>query len=554
MWNDLTQNQKADLMDIYLKNGITSIKQMQQHYNSNLYADGGKTAQQVDMSKVGMGAEKNSNYFIDNTMNPLPEVTVTGDALKNNNRIYKSSFDRSINPYIDMFNATIGQPMNVLSPTQQVGAAFDVIQGKKTYAQSIFGGNSGIVTDNYQHNHPIISSGANLLGDVAIPLSLSPRTYGVINNLRPQNLRNWVYVSKAPVGYDGIKQAISRGIDGILSGKPADIDNPDWFNNKENMEKLTEYAKIPDNLKGKELQNYLNNFGEHALKARADIWRMYNHIPQKYNTFTPNELHPGAFTDKQGIENLTQIPPQIDGKKQVDFVNSVGGNIGVPYIKQLPTENNLVYKTFGTTTTNDLFDLHPFSRDNDRLIPRVVKPLYKKYIGRHLQNLGDNVYRLSNNLIYDNDKINKWMDTADEFSVEMFDPDAFPNPNKLKLNIGRKALSLSDKIKKAANPSFEFLKPLEDKVAKYEVGRLIGSNPVLVQYDIPWTMNMNFTDANDLTKIKATYTKGHNFNTVMNILDSHFLNDNNLNNNLEPLLKNINKIKYIDKNTPIKLK
>ena len=41
MWNDLTQNQKADLMDIYLKNGITSIKQMQQHYNSNLYADGG---------------------------------------------------------------------------------------------------------------------------------------------------------------------------------------------------------------------------------------------------------------------------------------------------------------------------------------------------------------------------------------------------------------------------------------------------------------------------------------------------------------------------------
>ena len=47
----------------------------------------------VDMSKVGMGAEKNPNYFIDNTMNPLPGVTITGDALKNNNRIYKSSFN-----------------------------------------------------------------------------------------------------------------------------------------------------------------------------------------------------------------------------------------------------------------------------------------------------------------------------------------------------------------------------------------------------------------------------------------------------------------------------
>ena len=56
----------------------------------------GKDSQQVDMSKVGMGAEKKPNYFIDNTMNPLPEVTITGDALKNNNRIYSTAFDSNI--------------------------------------------------------------------------------------------------------------------------------------------------------------------------------------------------------------------------------------------------------------------------------------------------------------------------------------------------------------------------------------------------------------------------------------------------------------------------
>lgn len=56
----------------------------------------GKDSQQVDMSKVGMGAEKKPNYFIDNTMNPLPEVTVTGDVLKNNNRIYSTAFDSNI--------------------------------------------------------------------------------------------------------------------------------------------------------------------------------------------------------------------------------------------------------------------------------------------------------------------------------------------------------------------------------------------------------------------------------------------------------------------------
>ena len=43
-----------------------------------------------------MGAEKKPNYFIDNTMNPLPEVTITGDALKNNNRIYSTAFDSNI--------------------------------------------------------------------------------------------------------------------------------------------------------------------------------------------------------------------------------------------------------------------------------------------------------------------------------------------------------------------------------------------------------------------------------------------------------------------------
>lgn len=56
----------------------------------------GKDSQQVDMSKVGMGAEKKPNYFIDNTMNPLPEVTITGGALKNNNRIYSTAFDSNI--------------------------------------------------------------------------------------------------------------------------------------------------------------------------------------------------------------------------------------------------------------------------------------------------------------------------------------------------------------------------------------------------------------------------------------------------------------------------
>ena len=47
----------------------------------------------VDMTNVGQGAEKNPNYYIDNSMNPLPDVVITGDNSLNRNRTYRSSFN-----------------------------------------------------------------------------------------------------------------------------------------------------------------------------------------------------------------------------------------------------------------------------------------------------------------------------------------------------------------------------------------------------------------------------------------------------------------------------
>ena len=63
----------------------------------------------------------------------------------------------------------LATPLNFTSPTQQIGAISDVLQGKKGYWESIGGGNSGIVTDTFQQNHPLWAAGINLVGDVAIP-------------------------------------------------------------------------------------------------------------------------------------------------------------------------------------------------------------------------------------------------------------------------------------------------------------------------------------------------------------------------------------------------
>lgn len=61
---------------------------------------------------------------------------------------------------------TVVPVMNFMSPSQQVGALIDMNQGEG-YWQSIFNGNSGIVSDNFMRNHPVLGMTANLGLDAA---------------------------------------------------------------------------------------------------------------------------------------------------------------------------------------------------------------------------------------------------------------------------------------------------------------------------------------------------------------------------------------------------
>lgn len=280
-----------------------------------------------------------------------------------------------------------------------------------------------------------------------------PRTIGIANNLKPQSVRNWAYVSKAPIGYNGKKEALERFIDGITSGKPADIDTPWWFNMQQ-AKRLDEYAVYPKSLSPTERESYLQNFRENALKARADMWRMYNHIPQKYDTFVPSKLHPGAWTSDKAIKDIKYLPPQIEGKEQSDFVTTVGGNIGIPDVKHLAWDNGIdgTHREYGVTITDDWFNLHPFSRVGDRVINRYVKPMFERIVSKPIQKISGKTIK---------------------------------------------------------TPEFNFLKPLEDKIANYEIGKLIGSNPVLVKYDIPWTQEAKFViDKNGNPTFMKQYVPG----------------------------------------------
>lgn len=79
--------------------------------------------------------------------------------------------------------AVLGQlasGLNVLSPSQQVGALSDMIQGKRGYWDSIGGGNSGFFTDTYTKKHPIISGIGNMIADGIIVNNIN-KGFNILN-------------------------------------------------------------------------------------------------------------------------------------------------------------------------------------------------------------------------------------------------------------------------------------------------------------------------------------------------------------------------------------
>lgn len=318
------------------------------------------------------------------------------------------------------------------------------------------------------------------------------RTPGIIRNLQPQEIRNHLYITRSPVGYNNIMYDTERWIRSIFSGKKANIENPTWAKNSEIIKGMFEqFAYIPENLKKTPAINkYIQNFADHAYKARVDAWRMYNRLPQKYDTFTPNLKHPGTFTDVEGINTLKFIPPQIPGRMQYDFVNGSGGYIGIPEIKSLGNKKLGKYNMeWGLTTTKDRFDLNPFERQEDRLSTRVRK-VYTKNISDLIYKLTNKMRKISDNLQYDSEEINAYLAAHkdDPLIREIFEPDMFPNKSRIKRGIGEWLYDLQWKLGKYQTYSDpKFLKWLDNKVANIEVSDITGGKPFVVQYDIPWT-------------------------------------------------------------------
>lgn len=414
----------------------------------------------------------------------LPEFTLRGISPKTKAKNYSSAYHpEDALEFLDIMTRPLTRPF---SASQQIGAIRNKINGG-TYLGSLLGyeENLGIMSRQFNQQHPYLSMGANMLVDASIPLDI--QGIKIANQLRPTNLRKHFYVNRFPGGYNGMKQTLKDMTESILSGNTPNVENyPTWYNTDNAYTLFNDYGN-------------LDISAEDLMKARDDAFRIYLKLPQRNNTFVPyiNNKYPQQtrkiFTDRVGISKKREIPLQIPEKSQVDFINSVGGNIGIPKIDII--DKGVGGKTYGVTYTSDIWDLHPFSRKGDRLIDRVIRPTYNKVIRPIIEIPYDKLRKLSQDISYDTQAIKDYIAKhPEELEFGSFDPDMFPSKH---YELGQTIKRVNDKVlEPLLYPKFEkikWLKKLDDKIASFEIGKLIGAEPFEVRYDIPWTKSLEIS-------------------------------------------------------------
>lgn len=127
----------------------------------------------VDEGGLPIIARELGNYDTSKRVEWKPSLKTTGQTQlesADKREVDKRNADEYASQYsVGNILGGLATPLNFTSPTQQIGAISDVLQGKKGYWESIGGGNSGIVTDNFQQNYPIWSAIINATGDITLP-------------------------------------------------------------------------------------------------------------------------------------------------------------------------------------------------------------------------------------------------------------------------------------------------------------------------------------------------------------------------------------------------
>ena len=287
--------------------------------------------------------------------------------------------------------------------------------------------------------------GAKVLGNYA---------NNIIKIANPKYRALHAYNSITPFGYDCPVERTKNWIKDMIVDSPVDIENPKWINDAKY------YGVIQ---------------GTSEFNARNSAYKKYLGIPDKRPMYIENP--DGTFS-----YDLSKFPIQRSVKDKIDFIGGAHGNLW---------NDSGITSDGSTYFMHDVWDLHPLSYG-----PKFVKNELHKAIG------SDKLRKLAQDFrdyMYEKDHwgLDKGKSTFGKLTKFLDRP----------LNRYGSGLKYDEKTNKVIdippilNNTIDKIVdlPIFNKIAKYEIGPILGGKPFELKMNVPIKPN---TDASTFDSYK----------------------------------------------------
>lgn len=384
----------------------------------------------------------------------LPELTVTPRTVSGSLGAMPSQYDmihaddKYNNSYVldtgDFLNAITLGGLNNLSPTQWARRLYDLaplIKGDMSssdYINRWTFGNEGVVSKDYESNHPIKAAALNLLGDIALAGGAkgTKELVRIGKNIKDRNKFAYKYIT------------------------PFSYYNP--FDRGKNL--INHILKDPSFVKG-EIPEPVIDYGTPAIVQermgidpqtifRDEAWRKYLGLPERLGLYVDNGdgtfRYNKSIVDKISKGNLIADIPKGDNNFVNTWVDYLTGNGGHIKLTRQKTNKGFI------DTLEDIWDLHPFTKT------KYTKSPIEQAIDSKVVSTANNIYtKLYDRGLYRNRFGYNWL------GGKLL--------NKLRYEFD------SSKLKS--------VQAIQKKLEKTEMGKLLGGTPfkmkTKVYLDVP---------------------------------------------------------------------
>lgn len=335
--------------------------------------------------------------------------------------------------------------------------------------------------------------------------------------LNPAFRSKHAYNAIVPAGYGDSSGRLKDWFDSMWYNKDVDLKNPDWVKSDKKL-----YGNVrPDEGytgAGNYLPDNIKNRGKIADEARQDAWALYTNQPQQYGTYIKNADGTYSYNmDKIIKDSEGTFWPDVFVMDQerygsaIDAVTGAGGGINsiVSRTKRISTNPNTI-TNHGYVIMEDVWDLHPFSRNTDKLISDRINKKLKEGLGSSkLKNSAQNIRRY----MYDKGHWSLFNKPTVLGKATKF----LDRPlNKYRMSQHTIIDNAIDKLTKN-----KLTKKIDDKLSNFEVGSILGGKPFTLKHNLPFIENIKYskTSSGYMQPDKVTYQYDFNPPVGISVID-----------------------------------